>query len=159
MVLKIEKYATELGTYLTQNNWFLVTAESCTGGWIAQAMTAIAGSSAWFERGFVTYSNTAKQEMLGVRAETLAKYGAVSEQVVLEMVNGAIQHSQSQVGIATSGIAGPTGGTVAKPVGTVWIAYALPDNTYAQLHHFHGDRQSIREQTVVTALQQFSSYN
>ncbi len=154
---KLEKYATELGAYLKQKNWLLVTAESCTGGWIAQAITAIAGSSVWFDRGFITYSNAAKQEMLGVRPETLATYGAVSEQVVLEMVKGAVEHSHSQVGIATSGIAGPTGGTDDKPVGTVWIAYALPHNTYAQLYHFHGDRQTIRKQTVITALQQLSS--
>ena len=150
----LEKYAAKLGTYLQQNHWYIVTAESCTGGWIAQAITAIAGSSAWFERGFITYSYAAKQEILGVNPKTLAKYGAVSEQVVLEMVNGALQYSQSQVGIATSGIAGPTGGTDDKPVGTVWIAYAFPHNTYAKLYHFHGNRYTIREQTVITALQQ-----
>ncbi|HDN25876.1 MAG TPA: CinA family protein [Thioploca sp.] len=152
-IIDLDKYATELGARLQQNGLYLVTAESCTGGWVAQAVTAISGSSAWFDRGFVTYSNAAKQELLGVRPETLVKYGAVSEQTVLEMVNGALAHSQAQVGVAISGIAGPSGGTPDKAVGTVWIAYAFPDNTYAQHNHFSGDRSHIREQAVITALQ------
>jgi nicotinamide-nucleotide amidase len=159
--LDLEPIATELGACLQQNGWYLVTAESCTGGWIAQAVTAIAGSSAWFDRGFVTYSNAAKQEMLDVRSDTLAKYGAVSEQTVLEMVNGALAQSHAQVGIAISGIAGPSGGTIDKPVGTVWIAYAFPDKTDAQhfeasKYCFSGNRYSIREQAVKTALQTLS---
>jgi len=154
-IIELEKLATELGARLSEHGWYLVTAESCTGGWIAEAVTAIAGSSAWFDRGFVTYSNAAKQEILDVRPKTLAKYGAVSEQTVLEMVNGALAHSQAQVGIAISGIAGPSGGTADKPVGTVWIAYAFPNNNniYAECHHFSGDRRHIREQAVKTALQ------
>jgi nicotinamide-nucleotide amidase len=152
-IIELEKYATELGACLQQNGLYLVTAESCTGGWVATAVTAISGSSAWFDRGFVTYSNAAKQELLSVHHETLVKYGAVSEQTVLEMVNGALAHSQAQVGVAISGIAGPSGGTPDKPVGTVWIAYAFPHNTYAQHNYFSGDRTRIREQAVITALQ------
>jgi nicotinamide-nucleotide amidase len=152
-IIELEKKATELGAGLGEQGWYLVTAESCTGGWVAEAVTAIAGSSAWFDRGFVTYSNVAKQEILDVRPETLAKYGAVSEQTVLEMVNGALAHSRAQVGVAISGIAGPSGGTPDKPVGTVWFAYAFPNNIYAQCHHFSGDRRHIREQAVISALQ------
>jgi nicotinamide-nucleotide amidase len=158
METKLEKYATELGTRLQQNDWHIVTAESCTGGWLSQAITAIAGSSAWFERGFITYSNAAKQDMLNVRPQTLAKYGAVSEQTVLEMVNGALTHSQAQVGVAISGIAGPSGGTPDKPVGTVWIAYAFPNNVYALPNYFRGNRYSIREQAVIMALQRMVNY-
>ncbi len=152
-IIELEKLTTELGACLSKHACYLVTAESCTGGWISEAVTAIAGSSAWFDRGFVTYSNAAKQEILDVRPQTLAKYGAVSEQTVLEMVNGALAHSQAQVGVAISGIAGPSGGTADKPVGTVWLAYAFPNNIYAQCHHFSGDRRRIREQAVITALQ------
>ena len=151
---KLAEFATELGKHLQQQGWYLVTAESCTGGWIASAVTAIAGSSAWFDRGFVTYSNAAKQELLDVRPETLAKYGAVSEQTVLEMLKGALAHSHAQVGVAISGIAGPSGGMPDKPVGTVWIAYAFPHNSYAQRYYFSGNRNSIREQSVITALRQ-----
>lgn len=150
----LEQYAEQLGLLLQQRNWYLVTAESCTGGWIAQVMTAIAGSSNWFERGFVTYSNVSKQEMLGVTENQLNQYGAVSEQTVLAMVKGALSRSQAHVGIAVSGVAGPSGGTIEKPVGTVWIAYSHPQKQWAKLYHFKGDRQSIRQQTVITALQE-----
>jgi nicotinamide-nucleotide amidase len=150
---EIEHFATQLGARLKQQDLCLVTAESCTGGWLAQAITSVPGSSAWFERGFVTYSDLAKQEVLAVKTETIASYGAVSEQTALEMVKGALAQSQAQVGIAITGIAGPSGGTVEKPVGTVWIAYAFPSNTYAQHNYFFGDRSRIREQAVVTALQ------
>jgi len=151
--IALEKIVTRVGILLRQHNWYLVTAESCTGGGLAQAMTTIAGSSAWFDRGFVTYSNVAKQELLDVHLETLEKYGAVSEQTVLEMVKGALTHSQAQVGVAISGIAGPTGGTPSKPIGTIWIAYASPKNIYAKCNHFQGDRRHIREQAVMIALQ------
>jgi nicotinamide-nucleotide amidase len=152
-IIELEYLAAELGARLQQNNWYLVTAESCTGGWVAEVVTSVTGSSAWFERGFVTYSNTAKEESLGVRSETLAKYGAVSEQTALEMVKGALANSQAQIGVAITGIAGPSGGSPDKPVGTVWIAYAFPHNTYAQYNFFRGDRTRIREQSVITALQ------
>ncbi len=146
--------AEELGHCLQQQNLMLATAESCTGGWIAQAITAIARSSVWFDRGFVTYSNTAKQEMLGVSQKTLATEGAVSEATVLAMVKGALARSQAQVAIAVSGIAGPGGGTSTKPVGTVWIAYGLPHTAgYAKCYLFDGDRTQIRQQVVITALQ------
>jgi nicotinamide-nucleotide amidase len=151
--IELEYLATELGARLQQQGWYLVTAESCTGGWLAEAVTAIAGSSVWFDRGFITYSNAAKQEILGVNPETLEKYGAVSEQTALEMANGALAHSQAQVGVSITGIAGPSGGSPNKPVGTVWIAYAFPNNTYAQYNYFTGDRAGIRKQAVITALQ------
>jgi len=152
-LIELEYLATELGAHLQQQGWYLVTAESCTGGLLAEAVTAIAGSSVWFDRGFVTYSNAAKQEILGVHHETLTKYGAVSEQTALEMVKGALAHSQAQVGVSITGIAGPSGATPNKPVGTVWIAYAFPNNTYAQHNYFTGDRTAIRKQAVITALQ------
>ncbi len=153
---EIEYFATEVGARLHRQGWYLVTAESCTGGWLAEAITAIPGSSKWFDRGFVAYSNSAKQDMLKVRPETLTKHGAVSEQSALEMVNGAIAHSQAHVGIAITGLAGPSGGTSQKPVGTVWIAYAFPNNVYAQRSFFSGDRHGIRYQAVMTALQRLS---
>ncbi|OQW90964.1 MAG: damage-inducible protein CinA [Beggiatoa sp. IS2] len=145
--------ATELGSRLQRRGWYLVTAESCTGGWVAQAVTAIAGSSAWFDRGFITYSDGAKQDMLGVPSKTLVNYGAVSEPTVLAMVAGALAHSRAQVGVAISGIAGPTGGTPEKPVGTVWIGYGLLQTYEAYCYHFAGDRYRIREQAVTQAFQ------
>lgn len=148
----LETLSQQCGELLQQRCWRLTTAESCTGGWVAQSITAIAGSSAWFERGFVTYSNEAKQEMLGVSSETLQQHGAVSEAVVLAMAQGALQHSLAQVSIAISGIAGPTGGSVEKPVGTVWIAWATPEQLVAKLFLFSGDRQQVREQAVHAAL-------
>lgn len=151
-MLELEHFATQLGARLKQQGLYLVTAESCTGGWLAQAITSVPGSSTWFERGFVTYSNLAKQELLAVKAETIASYGAVSEQTALEMVTGALAQSQAQVAVAITGVAGPNGGSPEKPVGTVWIAYALPNNTYAQHNYFFGDRNRIREQAVIAAL-------
>ncbi|MDY6992733.1 MAG: nicotinamide-nucleotide amidohydrolase family protein [Pseudomonadota bacterium] len=155
-IIDIEHFALQLGAHLQQQGWYLVTAESCTGGWLAEAVTSVAGSSAWFDRGFVTYSEAAKQEILAVKAATLAQHGAVSEATVLEMVEGALARSRAQVGVAVSGIAGPSGGTLDKPVGTVWIAYALPHRIYAQKSFFSGDRRSIREQAVITALQRLT---
>jgi len=127
----------------------IVTAESCTGGWVAQELTAIAGSSAWFDRGFVTYSNEAKQEMLGVRAQTLKEHGAVSEATALEMAQGALEHSRGTVALAITGIAGPTGGTPAKPVGTVCFAWATKGRpARAETKRFAGDREAVRRQSV-----------
>jgi nicotinamide-nucleotide amidase len=135
----------------------LVTAESCTGGWIAKLLTDIAGSSDWFERGFVTYSNAAKQESLHVPAETLQRHGAVSEQTVMAMADGALRLSRAQVALAVSGIAGPGGGSLAKPVGTVWLAWGLAtgnDSLLCTRHYqFQGDRDAVREQAVCTALE------
>lgn len=132
----------------------LATAESCTGGGVAQAITGVAGSSTWFERGFVTYSNLSKQQMLGVREATLRQHGAVSEMTVREMVAGALQHSATQVALSVSGIAGPDGGTADKPVGTVWFAWGIKNGqTYAQRHQLGGNRAEVREQAVRIALQ------
>ncbi len=131
----------------------IVTAESCTGGWVAQELTAIAGSSAWFDRGFVTYSNEAKQEMLGVRPATLQQHGAVSEETAIEMAQGALERSRGTVALAITGIAGPTGGTPAKPVGTVcfaWATKAAPAR--AETKRFSGDREAVRRQSVEYSL-------
>jgi nicotinamide-nucleotide amidase len=146
--------AEQVGAALKAHGMMLATAESCTGGGIAQALTDISGSSAWFERGFVTYANEAKVEMLGVRQSTLEAHGAVSEATVREMAAGALAHSHSHIALAVSGIAGPTGGTAEKPVGTMWFGWASQNGeVHAQLHYLKGDRASIREQSVVIALQ------
>jgi nicotinamide-nucleotide amidase len=131
-----------------------VTAESCTGGWIAKLITDVPGSSAWFERGFVTYSDIAKQEMLGVRETTLAAHGAVSAATVQEMALGALANSHAQVAVAVSGIAGPDGGSPEKPVGLVWLGWAL-EHGPAQCRRqvFPGDREAVRRQAVAAALQ------
>ena len=142
-----------LADALNAKGWMLTTAESCTGGWIAKLCTDLAGSSAWFERGFVTYSNEAKQDMLGVREETLAQYGAVSEAVTAEMAAGALLHSRAQVAVSVSGIAGPGGGTVSKPVGTVCFGWALQGGKVrTATHRFEGDREAVRRQSVEYAL-------
>ena len=146
--------AAQVGALLKAHGMMLATAESCTGGGVAQAITEIAGSSVWFERGFVTYSNLSKQQMLGVSAETLKQHGAVSEATVREMVAGALQHSAAQVALAVSGIAGPDGGTPGKPVGTVWFAWGIKGGeTIAQRHLMAGDRAEIRAKAVTIALQ------
>ena len=146
--------ATLVGARLRAQRVMLATAESCTGGWVAQAVTAIAGSSEWFERGFVTYSDAAKQEMLGVSARTLAAHGAVSEQTAREMAAGALAHSSAQVAVAITGIAGPGGGSPEKPVGMVCFAWAVTGGKLVvQTLHFKGDRESVRRQSVIAALQ------
>lgn len=143
----------DIGYCLVARGWTLATAESCTGGWIAQVVTASAGSSAWFDRGFVTYSNKAKQQMLGVSADTLARHGAVSEATVREMAAGALTHSDAQVALSVSGIAGPGGATADKPVGTICLAWAFPGGRIeSQTMYFDGDRESIRRQSVIHAL-------
>ena len=150
----MENLATQVGELLKSHGLMLVTAESCTGGGVAQAITDVAGSSAWFERGFVTYSNLAKQQMLGVRETTLIQYGAVSEMTAREMVAGALQHSTAQVALAVTGIAGPDGGTVDKPVGTVWFAWGIKQgNIHAQQYLLKGNRAEVRAQAVHIALQ------
>ena len=146
--------ATLAGTRLKARGLKLVTAESCTGGWVAEAVTAIPGSSDWFERGFVTYSNEAKREMLGVRAGTLDQAGAVSEETALEMARGALAASRAQVAVSITGVAGPTGGTAMKPVGMVCFGWALAGGAAdAATRHFQGDRGEVRRQSVVFALQ------
>ena len=132
----------------------LVTAESCTGGWAAQVVTSVAGSSAWFERGFVTYSNESKMELLGVQRETLERCGAVSEETAREMALGALERSRGTLTVAITGVAGPGGGSEAKPVGTVCFAWALEDGAArAQTLHLAGDREAVRKQSVVHALE------
>jgi nicotinamide-nucleotide amidase len=136
----------------------LVTAESCTGGWIAKTVTDIAGSSAWFDCGLAAYSYEAKQALLGVRPQTLEEHGAVSRETAIEMVSGALVHSGASVAVAVTGIAGPTGGTLEKPVGTVWISWKRRGGyPQAQVFHFDGDREAIRRKTVARALQGLES--
>ena len=133
----------------------VATAESCTGGWIAKALTDVAGSSSWFGVGLVTYSNEAKRSLLGVRAETLQEQGAVSEETAREMAAGALAASGADIAVAVSGIAGPDGGTPDKPVGTVWFAWAVSGATpvtYAECVHFDGDRETVRRRSVCHAL-------
>jgi nicotinamide-nucleotide amidase len=145
--------ATRLGGLLEGRGWRVSTAESCTGGLVAGAITDVAGSSAWFERGFVTYSNEAKAEMLGVRAETLRTHGAVSEATAREMVAGALERSTSDLVVAVTGIAGPSGGSQEKPVGLVCFAWARRGGTVeCSTRRFAGDRAAVREAAVVTAL-------
>jgi nicotinamide-nucleotide amidase len=150
--MKRAEIIAELGAALVRRGWYLVCAESCTGGGIAAALTEVAGSSAWFDRGFVTYSNRAKREMLGVSAQTLEQQGAVSRETVLQMAAGALAHSSARLAVAVSGIAGPGGGSPDKPVGTVWIAWAGPDGAQALHNHFPGDRHAVREATIDAAL-------
>ena len=140
--------------FLCRNQWLLVTAESCTGGLIAAACTDLAGSSTWFERGFVTYSNAAKTELLGVDAVLIEQHGAVSEPVVRAMAAGALTHSHAQVAVAVTGVAGPSGGSPEKPVGTVWFGWATPSGLSSAVRHFDGDRTTVRQATVHHALQQ-----
>jgi len=149
----LEALAVRLGECLLANGEKLSTAESCTGGWVAQCVTAIAGSSDWFDRGFVTYSNDAKTEMLGVPVEMLAEHGAVSEPVAVAMAQGALMHSRARWSVAITGVAGPTGGSVAKPVGTVCFAWAGADGCVAaETCRFNGDREAVRAQSVRYAL-------
>lgn len=146
--------AAQLGEQLLASKQTLVAAESCTGGWIAKTVTDIPGCSAWFDSGVAAYSYEAKQALLGVRPETLLKHGAVSQETVLEMVSGALIQSGASVAVAVTGIAGPTGGTVDKPVGTVWIAWKRRGGYPSmQCFHFDGDRDAVRRHTVAAALE------
>ena len=145
--------AQQVGDALKKHKLMLATAESCTGGGLSYWITSISGSSDWFDRGFVTYSNPAKLQMLGVTAPTLTRSGAVSSEVAKEMAEGALDHSDADVSIAVTGIAGPLGGTADKPVGTVWIAWAKRNTpTLAKQFVFQGDRHEVREQTVNKSL-------
>lgn len=141
-----------LAQALQQRGWMMATAESCTGGLIAAACTDLSGSSVWFERGFVTYSNLAKQQMLGVPESLLIAHGAVSEPVAVAMAQGAVQHSAAQVALSVTGIAGPSGGTADKPVGTVWFGWQVAGRTFGEHHLLAGDRTQVRAQTVQIAL-------
>ena len=146
----------QLAAQLLQRQWLLATAESCTGGLIAGACTDLSGSSNWFERGFVTYSNAAKTELLGVPPTLIEQHGAVSEPVARAKAAGARQHSPAQVAVAVTGVAGPTGGTAEKPVGLVWFAFALPDRVLTEQMNFTGDRAAVRAATVRHALQRLT---
>ncbi len=141
-----------LAQALTARGWMMATAESCTGGLIAGACTDRAGSSDWFERGFVTYSNAAKTELLGVPADLIATHGAVSEPVARAMAAGARDHAPVQLAVAVTGVAGPGGGSAAKPVGTVWFGWATPQGVDTECVRFDGDRAAVRQATVAHAL-------
>ncbi len=145
--------ARQLAGLLLARGQMMASAESCTGGMIAATCTDLAGSSAWFERGFVTYSNASKTELLGVPAALIAEFGAVSEPVVRAMAQGALQHSNAQVSVAVTGVAGPGGGSAGKPVGSVWFGWATPAGVITQLCHFEGDRHQVRQASVQHALQ------
>ncbi len=153
----INKLASALVSELNVAGKAVATAESCSGGWVAKAITDVPGSSACFGYGIVTYSNGAKESMLGVQNQTLIDNGSVSEPVVMEMAEGALSLSGAHIGVAVSGIAGPDGGSEEKPVGTVWFAWAIRDGSKIRLEtslqHFDGDRDLVRELTVVHALQ------
>ena len=149
----MDELALRIGVQLKAADAMLATAESCTGGWAAQVVTSVAGSSAWFDRGFITYSNAAKQEMLGVRPETLREYGAVSEQTAREMVLGALARSRATVALSITGVAGPGGGTAEKPVGMVCFGWARGAQARTETRVFSGDRDSVRRQSVILALE------
>lgn len=151
--LELMQLSDAVGQGLKQRGATLTTAESCTGGWVAKVITDIAGSSAWFERGFVTYSNEAKTQMIGVREPTLIEHGAVSEPVVIEMAIGALRAARADYAISISGIAGPDGGSEEKPVGTVWFGFATAQGEgITRRECFSGDRESVRRQATVYAL-------
>jgi nicotinamide-nucleotide amidase len=142
----------QLATALVDRGWMLATAESCTGGLVAAACTELAGSSDWFERGFVTYSDEAKTELLGVDAALIASHGAVSEVVARAMAFGAVRHSRARVSVAVTGIAGPSGGSREKPVGTVWFGFMVDGRLTSEMKRFDGDRATVRAATVAYAL-------
>ena len=150
---KVDRQVERLAALLRERQWMLATAESCTGGMIAAACTDLAGSSEWFERGFVTYSNEAKTESLGVDATLIDEHGAVSEVVARAMAFGAVRHSRAQAGVAVTGIAGPGGGSPGKPVGTVWFGFLVDGKLSSETRRFDGDRAAVRRQTVEHALQ------
>ena len=150
---ELHQLAVELADRLCARGWMLATAESCTGGWVGQLLTSLPGSSQWYERGFITYANAAKVEMLGVPEATLATHGAVSEQTASAMAAGALKHSHTQAALAISGIAGPGGGTPQKPVGLVCYGWALADGTLmSSTCRLDGDREEIRSRAVAAAL-------
>ncbi|MFL2531931.1 MAG: CinA family protein [Porticoccaceae bacterium] len=150
----ITSIAERVGNQLLQKKAKITTAESCTGGGIAEAITATAGSSQWFEYGYITYANRAKKQLLNVSQKTLDAYGAVSEQVVEQMAVGAIHSSGANYAIAVSGIAGPDGGSAEKPVGTVWVCWITPETTRVEQYQLQGDRQAVREQVIKISLQE-----
>ena len=148
----LEAILTQISAQLLTHGWMLATAESCTGGMIAAACTDLAGSSQWFERGFVTYSNAAKTEMLGVPAALIEAHGAVSEPVARAMATGAVARSHAQVAVAVTGVAGPNGGSADKPVGTVWFGWSTDGVVTTEMRRFAGDRAAVRQATLAHAL-------
>jgi nicotinamide-nucleotide amidase len=153
---KLNILAESLGAALKARGFVLALAESCTGGMVAQAITSVAGSSAWFDRGFVTYSNQAKMDMLGVNKQTLLQFGAVSEQTAAEMAQGALRFSLADISASITGIAGPDGGTAEKPVGIVCFGFALKNSVKTSIQHFVGNRESVRQQASVYAIFQLT---
>jgi nicotinamide-nucleotide amidase len=151
--LDVAALVLQLAELLARKGWMMATAESCTGGLIAGACTDLAGSSDWFERGFVTYSNDAKSELLGVDAALIEAHGAVSEPVARAMAEGAVARSRAQASVAVTGVAGPSGGSVEKPVGTVWFGWSVDGRTRTERRRFDGDRATVRAATVHYALQ------
>jgi len=159
MTRRIYQLALTLGEQLKKRGLKLVTAESCTGGGLSYFITEIPGSSEWLERGYVTYSNLSKQQLLGVKIATLDQYGAVSQQVAREMAEGALEQSDAQVSIAITGIAGPDGGSVEKPIGTVWFGWSgLHAETMTEVQYFKGDRHAVREQSIQFALEKLIGF-
>ena len=151
---QLQNAAMAVAELMQNRGWMLAVAESCTGGWVAKVCTDLPGSSAWFERGFVTYTNESKQEMLGVKAQTLESQGAVSEATVREMVEGTLRHSRAQLSLAISGIAGPGGGSAKKPIGTVCFAWGTEGQVpFSESLCFEGDREEVRRQAVLHALE------
>lgn len=150
----LEADLAHISTLLLERGWMLATAESCTGGLVAAACTSLAGSSQWFERGVVSYSNLAKHELLGVEEALIAQHGAVSEPVARAMAQGLVVHSAAQVALSITGVAGPGGGTADKPVGLVWFGWALPGQCHSACQHFSGPRAAVRTQAVAYALAQ-----
>ena len=150
---RLLELSSEVGRVLVVQHLKLVTVESCTGGWIGQSLTAVAGSSAWYERGFVTYSDASKSDLVGVPRELISRSGAVSEPVVRAMARGALSHSPADLALAVTGIAGPDGGSADKPVGTVWLGWiARTGMERAEQYLFTGDREAVRRQSVIEAL-------
>jgi len=154
MADRMTALALQVGARLQARHWMLATAESCTGGWVAAAVTAVAGSSAWFERGFVTYSNESKSQMLGVPRALIERHGAVSPEVAGAMALGAVRNSRAQIALSITGVAGPGGGTADKPVGLVCFGWAAGNLSQTiETKHFSGDREAVRRASVVHALQ------
>ena len=152
---ELESLSAELGVLLNRKNYFFTTAESCTGGWVGQSLTSVPGSSSWYGCGFITYSNIAKRKILDVSKDTLISHGAVSQEVVEEMVNGALKKSKANLGVAISGIAGPGGGTLERPVGTVCLAWKLNDLPASSVTEvFEGSREEVRFKSVSKALKE-----
>ena len=154
---ELSQIARKAGELLLGRGWRLATVESCTGGWICQVVTSLAGSSDWFECGLVTYSNTSKAALVGVPGSLISSYGAVSAQVAEAMVSGALERTDASVAVSVTGIAGPGGGSEEKPVGTVFMAWQFPGGAaVSERFHFHGDREEVRRQSVATALSELA---